>query len=97
MLIQVELRDTSPQAKRLRGGRIVMPSCRVLRQPGDGLRLSNLAIPMQKFYHAMTAALLQKDPDNPEVDALDKGTFLIVQGNLQRFLTPPQKQEDRND
>ena len=88
MLIQIELRDTTPQAKRLGGGRIVMPVCRVIRQPGDGLRLDNLAPAVQKFYHCMTSALLQKDPENPDVGQLDKGTFLVVQNNLARFLKP---------
>lgn len=90
MLIQIELRDTTPQAKRLSGGRIVMPSCRVIRQAGDGLRLDNLAVALQKFYHCLTVTLLQKDPENPDVDATDKGTLLVVQRNLSRFLDQPE-------
>lgn len=93
MLIQIELRDTTPQAKRLSGGRIVMPVCRVIRQAGDGLRLNNLAPAVQRFYHAMTAALLQKDPDNPDVGSVDKGTFPVVQNNLTRFLKTPEEGE----
>ena len=89
MLIQIELRDTTPQAKRLAGGRVIMPVCRVIRQAGDGLRLDALAPSVQRFYHCMTAALLQKDPENPDVDSVDKGTFAVVRANLERFLKAP--------
>lgn len=87
MLIQLELRDTTPQSKRL-GGKVYMPYCRVVRQSGDGLRLDNIAPLIQKYYHCMTAALLQADPENPDVDKLDKGSFVVIQRNLARFLTP---------
>ena len=90
MLVQIELRDTTPQAKRLSGGRIVMSVCRAYRQPGDGIRLNNLAPEIQRFYHALTAALLQKDPEHPDVDTVDKGTFIVVQNNLARFRSPPE-------
>ena len=96
MLIQIELRDTTPQAKRLHGGRVVMPVCRVVRQAGDGIRLSNLAIPLQKFYYCLTASLLQKDPENPDIASLDKGTFPVVMANLDRFLCHS-KPEGAND
>lgn len=85
MLIQIELRDSNPQGKRI-GGKVYSPFCRVIRQGGDSLRMDNLAAPLQKFYHAMTAALLQPDPDNPEVDKVDKGSFIIIQRNLKKFL-----------
>lgn len=96
MLIQIELRDTTPQAKRLAGGRIVMPACRVIKQAGDGIRLSNLAVPLQKFYYCLTASLLQKDPENPDIASLDKGTFPVVTANLDRFLCHS-KSEVAND
>ena len=85
MLIQVELRDTDHKGQRLHN-KIVMTHCRVIRQSGDGLRLENLAVPVQRFYHAMTVALLSKDPDNPDKDKLDKGQVLYIQKNLERFL-----------
>lgn len=93
MLIQIELRDTDCHGKRIGNSRVHMSSCRVVRQPGDGLRMENIAPAVQRFYHSMTAALLQKDPENPEVDKLDKGTYPVIMGNLARFLASPKEGE----
>lgn len=87
-MIAVELHDTDPRGARLGGSRVVMTQCRVIRQSGDGLRLGNLAAALQRFYHCMTVALFQKDPENPDVDVIDKGTMPVVQKNLSRFLQP---------
>ena len=91
MLIRIELRDIDPHGKRM-GGKVVMSSCRVVKQAGDGLRMDNLAPGIQRFYHCMTAALLQKDPENPEVDKVDKGRIVTIQNNLARFLAPSDKE-----
>lgn len=91
MLIQIELRDTDFHGKRLGNSRVHMSACRVVRQPGDGLRMENIAPAIQRFYHSMTAALLQKDPENPEVDKVDKGTYPVITANLARFLAPPKE------
>lgn len=87
MLIQIELRDTDHKGRRL-GNKVNMTYCRVIRQAGDGLRLNNLAIPVQRFYHAMTVSLLSADPENPDVNKLDKGQVRCIQANLERFLAP---------
>jgi hypothetical protein len=89
MLIQIELRDTDHKGRRL-NNKVNMTHCRVIRQSGDGLRLENISIPIQRFYHAMTVSLLSKDPDNPEVDKVDKGSIRFIQANLARFLAPPE-------
>ena len=90
MLIQIELRDTDHKGRRL-CNKVNMTHCRVIRQSGDGLRLENIAIPVQRFYHAMTVSLLSKDPENPEVDKVDKGSIRFIQANLARFLAPPEQ------
>lgn len=86
MLIQIELRDKDQKGNRL-PNKVVMTYCRVIKQAGDGVRLDNIAIPVQKFYHAMTVALLSKDPEHPEVDKIDKGSIMIINNNLERFLS----------
>ena len=91
MLIQVELRDTDSHGRRLGNSKVHMSFCRVIRQPGDGLRMENIAPAVQRFYHSMTAALLQKDPENPEVDKVDKGTYPVIMANLARFLAAPEE------
>lgn len=89
MLIQIELRDTDHKGRRL-GNKVNMTYCRVIRQAGDGLRLENIAVPVQRFYHAMTVSLLSKDPENPEVDKVDKGSIRFIRDNLSRFLASPE-------
>lgn len=92
MLINIELRDTDHKGRRL-GNKVNMVYCRVIRQAGDRLRLNNLAVPIQRFYHAMTVSLLSKDPENPEVDKIDKGSIRVIQDNLVRFLSAPSKDD----
>jgi len=85
VLIQIELRDTDSHGKRLGSSKVHMSYCRVFKQAGDGIRMDNLAGAIQKFYHSLTAVLLQKDPENPEVDKVDKGTYPVIVANLARF------------
>lgn len=85
MLISIELHDKSPQGKRLGKSAIVMTSCRVFRQSGDGIRLNNLAPAVQQFYQAATVALLHRDPASVIPEQLGHGTYPVVVENLERF------------
>lgn len=91
MRIIVELHDTDPRGARLGGSRVVMTQCRAMCQAGDGLRMANLEPLLQRFYRSMTVALLQKDPENPEVDKVDRGTYPVIRANLERFLSAPER------
>ena len=71
-----------------------MTQCRAMCQAGDGLRMSNLEPLLQRFYRSLTVALLQKDPENPDVDKVGRGTYPVIRANLERFTSVPERGEE---
>lgn len=45
MKIEIHIRDTASNGKRVGMRNLFLESCRVYKESGDGLRLDNLAIP----------------------------------------------------
>jgi len=44
MKIEIHIKDTAPTGKRVGFRNLYLESCRVYKEPGDGLRLDNLAV-----------------------------------------------------
>lgn len=68
-----------------------MTQCRAMCQAGDGLRMAHLEPLLQRFYHSMTVALLQKDPGEPRGRQGRQGTYPVIRANLERFLSAPER------
>ena len=68
MKIEIHLRDTKTNGKRIGGRACVIESCRVFRESGDGVRLSNLATLAYKWFFGAALAFVNDDPANPSAN-----------------------------
>lgn len=87
MKIEIHLRDGNAQGHKLGQGRLLMESCRVYREAGDGLRLNNMAVAAQAYFSAMTKVFVNggdvskmKESERPEM-----GTIKGIQGLLNKL------------
>ena len=62
MRIEIVLRDTKPNGKRIPNRACVVESCRVFKQAGDGLRLDNVAPMAHKWFLGAALAFVNDDP-----------------------------------
>jgi len=61
--IEIHLRDTNCQGKRLGGKKCVLESCRVYREAGDGVRLNNLAVLAAKWFQGAALLFINDDAE----------------------------------
>jgi len=67
MKIEVKIKETKAEKKANR--RLVLESCRVFAEPGDGLRLANLAVFAERLFRG-TARCLISSGKSPTVDRI---------------------------
>lgn len=79
MKIEIHIRDSYANGKKLGRRRLMLESCRVYKEAGDGLRLDNVAPVAYAFFKSACMVFLKDDPTNkdetmtlPNVDRLEK-------------------------
>lgn len=79
MKIEIHIRDSAANGKKLGRRRLMLESCRVYKEAGDGLRLDNVAPVAYAFFKSACMVFLKDDPTNkdetmtlPNVDRLEK-------------------------
>lgn len=81
MKIEIHLRDTMPNGKRINQRRACrLESCRVYREAGDGLRLNNIAHLALQWFQAAALCFINDDPEQ----AKQTGT-LANEERLQKY------------
>lgn len=84
MRIIIELYDRTPQGKRLGRSRLMLSRVLATKTAGEGIRWDNLLPDIQRYFHAATTALLNKDTPDPEAAKAEKGTYLTILENLRK-------------
>lgn len=79
MKIEIHIRDSYANGKKIGRRRLMLESCRVYKEAGDGLRLDNVAPGAYAFFKSACMVFLKDDPTNkdetmtlPNVDRLEK-------------------------
>lgn len=66
MKIEIHIRDTKSNGKRVGGRACYVESCRVFKEAGDGLRLDNLAVTASRWF--LIAAKMLANGKLPSVE-----------------------------
>ena len=66
MKIEIHIRDSYANGKKLGRRRLMLESCRVYKEAGDGLRLDNVAPVAYAFFKSACMVFLKDDPTDPE-------------------------------
>ena len=64
MKIEIHIRDSYANGKKLGRRRLMLESCRVYKESGDGLRLDNLAIPAFGWFNEKAKEFVKLTKNN---------------------------------
>lgn len=62
MKIEIHIRDSYANGKKIGRRRLILESCRVYKEAGDGLRLDNVAPVAYAFFKSACMVFLKDDP-----------------------------------